>query len=58
MEFCHLRNGGPIAIKPLINAVQDFFQFAMTMTHHSNVEKSVEVLDNTAIRRELFKLNY
>ena len=57
--FGDQRNGGPEEIKPLINAIQDFFQTIDTRGNNdSKSYRRVHVFESIGIRRELFKLFY
>lgn len=58
VTFCDLRSGGPQELKPLVNALQDFFSLAKKTSDEDKSLRHVHVFDSTAIRRELFKLNY
>jgi len=58
--FCDVREGGPPAIKPLINAIQDFFIEIIENQRKQNNQRSAEIFvsNSVRIRRELFKLSY
>ena len=52
--FCDVREGGPPAIKPFINALQDFY----TELAGKQGPGYIPVISSSKVRRELFKLNY
>ena len=54
VAFCDLRDGGPLPLKLLINAIQDFYK----QVSEQPIRDQVLVYDSTSIRRELFKLRY
>ena len=57
--FTDLKAGGPDEIKPVINAIQEFFQTVdATANNDSKFDKRVHVFESIGIRRELFKLFY
>lgn len=58
VAFCDMRTNGPPQLKPLINAIQDFYQQANRQSQEDSVQRRIHLFDSTAIRRELFKLNY
>jgi hypothetical protein len=49
-----MRDGGPPAIKPFINALQDFYLEISGKQSNG----SIKVLNSGRLRRELFKLSY
>ena len=49
------REGGPLELLPLINALQDFYTQVL---FQDDEDKEIHILDSIPIRRELFKLNY
>ena len=51
-----MRTGGPIEIKPLINALQDFYQNVIDLQRSQ--PHVVHIVDSNKIRTELFKLMY
>ena len=55
-SFCEMRNGGPIEVKPLINALQDFYQNVIDLQRKD--ENKIHIVCSNSIRRELFKLMY
>ena len=58
VAFCEQRSGGPPELQPLVNAMQDFFQNASRTNQEDSELRRIHVLDSSAVRRELFKLNY
>ncbi len=54
MFFCDMRDGGPPAIKPFINALQDFY---LEISGKPSSGK-IKVVSSGKVRRELFKLSY
>ena len=54
-KFCQLREQGPPEIKPLMNALQDFFSEVLP---RGGDENRIKVLDSGPIHNEIFKLHY
>ena len=57
-SFIDQKTGGPEKIKPLINAIQDFFEAIRDSENENGAQNRVQVFDSKSIRRELFKIYY
>ena len=46
VAFCDQRDGGPPELKPLINAIQDFFRYAMDTSLQDSRQRHVHVFES------------
>ena len=53
--FCQQREQGPTEMKPLMNALQDFFSEVLPK---EGADNKVRILDSGLIHNEIFKLHY